>query len=296
MTYKFNDFCYYVAGLWEGDGHCGSIPNPYIAITFNKKDYPLCLLLKYIFNARIRYKNAENACVLTIQKRRDVFFFTQLIGDKLRTPKAIEIWEIARWLEKRFESSSIPLSLNSQVSLLKYSLDESPLNQNAWLAGYIDADGGFKVRFTRKKVNFQKVRIALSFIIEQRMVHKKSGLNMKFCMKNISDFLRIPLSIRKHNKKEYYCVELSSFSKLSILIEYLQKYSLLSSKHLDYLDWLDVYYKMVQQTHLIEEGKHDILTIKNGMNAKRTKFNWSHLLTLFCFVVIEMEINYDTYK
>jgi hypothetical protein len=290
MASKFNDFCFYLAGLWEGNGHSGNPPSPYVAITFHEKDYPLCIACQHLLNGRVRHKKHERAWVLIIQKQKDLFRFTQLIGDKLRSPKATEIWQIAQWLEKKSKDSLL-------VSSLNYSLDKTPLMQNAWFAGFIDADGGFKVRFTQKKVDpltkklKTKERIALSFIIEQRMFHMKSGYTMKPFIENIADFLTIPLSSRKHNGKNYHCVELSSFQKILILIEYLQIYPLYSSKYLDYENWLQVYQIMVNKGHLTEEGKQIISNIKSKMNRKRSQISCKHLLRFFSLVVIEMEVN-----
>ena len=50
----------------------------------------------------------------------------------------------------------------------------SDLNLNGWLAGLIDADGGFKVRYTEKRIDeltnkvLTKGRIEVRFVLEQR--------------------------------------------------------------------------------------------------------------------------------
>jgi len=61
-----------------------------------------------------------------------------------------------------------------------HSPDTSDLNENGWLAGFIDADGGFKVRFSEKLICektskvLSKRRIEVRFALEQR-----TNLNVK---------------------------------------------------------------------------------------------------------------------
>jgi hypothetical protein len=57
----------------------------------------------------------------------------------------------------------------------------------------------------------------------------------------------------------------------------LDSNSLLSSKYLDYLDWKRAFNEIINKTHLTDEGKKIISSLKNNMNDKRTYFNWDHL-------------------
>jgi hypothetical protein len=57
---------------------------------------------------------------------------------------------------------------------------------------------------------------------------------------------------------------------------YFDKYPLLSSKRLDYLDWcliIDKWNNEVRSSQMIKE----CLLLKSQMNSKRTVFNWDHL-------------------
>jgi len=61
-------------------------------------------------------------------------------------------------------------------------LDTSPLGENPWLAGFIEGDGGFQVRYTEPGVNSEtgprkrkrKGVISCMFRIEQRQTHPKT--------------------------------------------------------------------------------------------------------------------------
>lgn len=289
MISKWENFGHYLAGLWEGDGHSGTNPRPYIAITFHSKQYPLCRICQQLIGGTIRHKRQENAIVLTIRKQEALLQFVSLVGDKLRSPKSIEIWVIAKWLK----TLDLPQAKNLRT---QYQLDSTPLSNNAWFTGFIDADGHFKVRYTKKRVNpatkkRTKERIALTFVIEQRMLHKKSGQSFKPLMDKIAKYLTVSLTVTKHNGKQYYCVNLSSFYKLKILIDYLENYSLVSSKLLDFKDWCSVYKLMLVQKHLTSTGKSEIESIKNKMNSKRIHYDsWGHILKSFVFVIIEKHL------
>jgi hypothetical protein len=58
---------------------------------------------------------------------------------------------------------------------------------------------------------------------------------------------------------------------------YLDNHSLLSSKYLDYLEWIRAFNEIINKTHFTDEGRKIICCAKNNMNNKRTYFNWEHL-------------------
>lgn len=56
---------------------------------------------------------------------------------------------------------------------------------------------------------------------------------------------------------------------------YFNKFSLLSSKYLNYKDWCVVDDLIMTKRHVIEEER--VRQIKNTMNNNRTEFYWGHL-------------------
>ena len=170
------------------------------------------------------------------------------------------------------------------------SVDTSSLNSNGWLSGFIDADGGFKVRYTEKRVDVKtnkvltKGRIEVRFALEQR---KNIGTNInesyKPIMFQIHSFFGFLTDLResKHNADQtYWIVEVSSLNRLNLLIQYLNNYPLLTAKRNDFEDWCKVYQLIVDNKHLSDDGKLLIKNIKSNMNKKREIFNWNHLIYL----------------
>ena len=278
----------YLAGLIEGDGHIvlskvidskGKISYPYIAITFVNKDLPLINKLVEMFGGRLRFKNKENAIVWTVNTHKELINLISIINGYLRTPKIIKFNDLIVWLNDRYHYN-IPI----------HSVDTSSLNNNGWLAGFIDADGAFKVRYTEKRIDdktnkvLTKGRIEVRFALEQR---KMLGLNnnesYKPIMLNIQSFFDITTDLResKHNEgKTYWIVEVTSLNRLNLLIQYLSNYPLLTAKRNDFEDWYKVYQLIADKKHLSEDGKLLIKNIKSNMNKKREVFNWNHLVYL----------------
>jgi hypothetical protein len=62
-----------------------------------------------------------------------------------------------------------------------------------------------------------------------------------------------------------------------ILITYLSKYPLLSTKRLDFNAWLEGHDLVVNGQHKSAEGSAKLKALKVSMNNSRTLFDWTHL-------------------
>lgn len=276
----------YLAGLWEGDGHLvlpsfdekGFLKNtPALCVTGHSKQAPLFLFLKHKFGGWLRYKRKENAIVWTVTARVDLFNLARLINGKLRSAKLYEFNLLLDYLNKLFPD----------VLLTKHPVDQSPLGDNAWLAGFIDAEGGFKIRYTKASVNPQtgyktKERMALSFRLEQSKYHRITNESSEPLMKSIADFFTVTLCTSKHHGLDYWCVEVTSFSRMHTLVSYLSTYPMLSSKRNDFEDFVKAYHLFLAKEHIRVEGRQKILQLKNQMNRKRIFLNWDHLNSKSC--------------
>jgi hypothetical protein len=289
----------YLAGLFEGDGHItlsksiikddsSKVKNtsPSIAITFVNKDLPLINKLIEKFGGRLRFKNKENAIVWIIGSHKELVNMINILNGYLRTPKIIKFNELIVWLNDKFN-----------YNIIIHSPDTNDLNENGWLAGFIDADGGFKVRYSEKLICdktskvLRKGRIEVRFALEQRKklnsdsslldVETNKNSSYEAIMLQIYSFFGISTNLRlsTHNvDKTYFIVEVTSLTKLNKLIQYLETYPLQTAKRNDYDDWVKVYKLMLDNYHLTESGKLLIKQIKSNMNRKREVFNWNHLI------------------
>jgi hypothetical protein len=273
----------YIAGLFEGDGHIwipstthapsGKRYTPRFHITFALKDLPLAQYLSVLLGGvQIRIKEAEGACVLTINSIPVLILIVNLLNGLLRTPKIEQFNALIGWLN---ENGYGPFTVSP--------VNTSSIFSNSWLAGFIDADGGFKVRITQLILGLfgkvlRKGRIACSFVLEQRM-YSTTGLSYLPILTAMCDAFGCKLNTSLHGGREYFVFNISSMAQLALLVAYLDQHTLLSSKYLDYCDWRQVYLLIRDGRHLTVEGALLIAEYKSHMNNSRTVYTWDHLPT-----------------
>ena len=276
---KKTDIKSYLAGLFEGDGHIW-LPkenmkkkhNPRFCITFGLKNEPLAnKLLDIIGYGHIRYKPKNNAYVLIVSPVKGLNVLIKYINGELRTPKIIQFYNLIDWINK-----------NHNYNIKKLPLKKGNIKNDSWLAGFIDADGGFFIQHTKLESKAKKRKISCRLRIEQIMyepITKSSYFNV---LTEITEFLGCNLLIRKQisTGNEYYTLTASSRLSLIKILTYFKYFSLYSSKYLDYKDWEKATILILENNHYTEQGIIEIDSLKNRMNSKRTYFNWEHLNNL----------------
>jgi len=139
----------YLAGLLEGDGSI-SIDNPKIErrtvnpafiFTFDKNNLPLYEYLKSCIGSG-SFQNVQNSNTMRyiIKDKKGVIKLVNLMNGYFRTPKIETFHKLINNLNST-HSLSIPL----------LPLNTSPIDSNAWFAGFTEADGYFGVKITEFK-------------------------------------------------------------------------------------------------------------------------------------------------
>lgn len=276
-----DDFSYYLAGLWEGDGHVwipkttyapsGKRYTPHFSLSFDKRDINLCLRLKEILGGTVSDKsiNSVNACTLTIVSKEGLLKVVFLLNGKLRTPKVVHFGNLITWINSKY-STNIEIRPSDTTSILN----------NAWLSGFIDADGSFGLHIRKKSSDGKgKNRIESRFRLEQRKIDCKTNLSYLPIIDTIATTFMVNLQISKHNEgKEYYNISITSPVKLIKLVKYLERYCLFSSKRINFFDFQKSVSIILKKEHILFPEK--FVTIKDEINNKRTKFCWNHLQDL----------------
>lgn len=264
----------YLAGLIEGDGTIvvpkqersskGHLKYASIQIVFNTKDFPLCQLLqKQLGHGTIYKKKISNAFILSINNIEGLILVCNLINGKMRGSKYNQLILLINYLNKKSPNLNIkPLGVNT-----------TPVGGDAWLSGFIEADCSFQVRTS---LNSKVRRLALSFELEQSCI-THYGYDTKELMDSIAKFLDVSVKVvRAKTKYPGYRLRTTSLKTNTNIENYLTKFPLLGTKHIDFKDWCLVLDYFKQGTHM--ENVDNIVTIKSRMNDKRTVYIWDHLI------------------
>jgi len=293
--YNLNSmFAYYLAGLIEGDGSI-SIPNikkgeklryPVIKITFAEKDLPLAEKINsYLIDGNI-YKEKGKYYNLVFYKMNVNILIINLINGKLRTPKIYALYKLIDWFDE-----------TKNIKIPKLGIDFTNLNNNSWLSGFLDTDGSFSAFYKLNKLNIvTELRCYMRISQKQNKNYfgfEDNNNNLKnsniiidhsylYIMNTIKDYLNVSnLRIINRNRKNFkelgYEIRTNKIVSNYILINYLNKYPLFSSKFLDYTDWKIIFDMKMNKEYKWKRGTEKLVTLKLGMNNNRINFHWEHL-------------------
>lgn len=265
----------YLAGLIEGDGTIvvpkkersdkGKLNYPCIQIVFHLRDFPLCQVIqKLLGHGTISKKKQSAAYILTINNLEGLIVVTRLINGKMRGAKYYQLLNLIDYLNNKFEGKNLNLE--------GLGFSNTPIEEDSWLAGFIEADGIFQVRASLKS-KYQ--RVSLSFELVQSRI-TRHGYSMFEVMNQISLFLGVNVNeIRSDRKYPQYRIRTSTLKTNQLIRDYLVKHPLCGIKYLDFLDWCKILSYFEKGIHL--ENKDQIVEIKSQMNQLRTVYNWDHL-------------------
>jgi LAGLIDADG endonuclease len=278
---NFNDlsklpFAAYLAGLIEGDGTIivpktirsakGKLNYPAIQIVFHLKDLPLALIIqKELGFGSISRKKGLNAYIFTINNYEGLILTINLINGNMRTPKIYSLYNLIDFYQNK-------------INIEKKPRNNSPIDSNPWLSGFIEADGSFQVRTT---LTSKYPKFECKIEISQRQKDHKGFSNLEFLNEIAKLFDTEVKKIRLDNPKPEYRVRTTNLKGNNQVKDYLIKYPLFGTKHLDSIDWIKVLDIFNKDEHKTILGKERIITIKSGMNNKRTIFIWDHLQNFY---------------
>ena len=214
-------FSSYLTGLIEGDGTIvvpkterspkGILNYASVQIVFHLKDLPLALLIQKVLGVgSISKKKGANAYIFTINSYKGLILIVSILNSNMQTPKIYSLWKLIDWLNN---------SINT--NFLKKPLNEGPLISNAWLSGFMEADGSFQIRTTLSG-KYPKSECKLE--ISQRQTDHNGNSNLQF-LEKIAEFLLTTVkSVRQDRPNPEYRVRTTSIWANIILCKYLNNY------------------------------------------------------------------------
>lgn len=277
----------YLAGLIEGDGTI-IVPDPLlknrsaiIRICFNINDLALGKqLIEKIGHGKLVYPKVGNYFLQELTTFAGLYTMATMVNGYFRTPKQEAQNRQIEWINIR------TLDYQKKEPIIsKKGQDFSPIFNNAWLSGMIDADGNFNVIIAPRK-NSNNVRIQAQFRLELRQHYHRTTVQntVGTSYVDIKSIIATYQGVNVYNRARlcgesmtYQYFFVAGSKKSQILIRtYLDKHPQFSSKHLDYLDWC----KIIDLNNLNftkEEMVSQASYLKAGINSKRIKFTWFHL-------------------
>lgn len=138
-----------------------------------------------------------------------------------------------------------------------------------WIQGFVDGEGSFQCRIADTvSRNSSYVCVNPTLEIAQnshdvavlKAIKEYLGvgyLKPKYDIKNLDD--------SKNSRK----VNRLIINQEDVVINFFDNYPLLTSKHLDYLDWKSIIELKKQDLHKTPEGKEKMIGLKLGMNRNR---------------------------
>lgn len=173
---------HYITGLIEGDGTIhvpkteksvkGYYNYPSIQIVFHLKDLPLALLVqKEIGHGSISRKKGVNAYIYTVNNSKGLLLLIELMNGNMRTNKVFTFYKLIDWFNIK----------NKDLNIKKKELNTNSLISDAWLSGFIEADGHFSVRTTESG---KYPKIECKFELSQRQIDHNNMNNLFFFRRN----------------------------------------------------------------------------------------------------------------
>lgn len=241
----FLNFINWLAGFIQGDGSfiIKSRNNElqfYISQSLNDIQV-LYKIKQFLGYGKIRIQKKENIAHFVLENKNGIckllivlegFFFGKKLEDFLK------FYRIA------FAKDYIINNIKNNITL-----------NNAWLSGFIDADGSFYVSINKHKKMFLGYQIQIRFAISQKDITVLKHISGLFNSCKV-----------KYNKKGFYYIILSNMNDLSLIIKYIRLFPLKTKKAISFRKWLKVYKIMEQKIHLSEVGLKAVMKIAKSIN------------------------------
>jgi len=288
-----NQLGYYLAGLIEGDGSIilrkgeKEKISPKIVFTFSVNELKMFEKLQEILKtgsiniekegvnryASGAYVKKIGVCRYSITNADAVINIINLVNGKFRTPKIAALHKAIDNLNKW-----------RNANLLRFPLDTSSLDSNAWLAGFIDSDGHFSIKLSGCYSSDDletRGRVQCVFTASQSELNRVTAESNVPIMTKLAEFFQVNLNYKTEKspnfkepaKKVVFYAQ--SDRKHYIITSYLTKFPLMTSKYLNYL----AFFKGLNYLgkRLTSEEILEVQALKNSMNNKRTEYVWDHL-------------------
>ena len=148
----------------------------------------------------------------------------------------------------------------SALNIAELNCNVKPTLNDGWISGLIDAEGCFNSSLFKRKTMSLGYKVKLRFMVDQKdclenMLYLKNILNL-FVMHRKS----------KAGIQGMHRIESNSFTKIPLIINYLEKYNLKTKKKESFYIWKQIYSMVLDNKHLNQDGLDAIKVLSKQIN------------------------------
>lgn len=233
------EFGYYLTGLIEGDGHFTKTGVK--TISFSIKDICQAYYIKKRigFGSVSKVKDKE-AVTFKMGSIKGMQKLHSLINGKFRT-------------EAKYTQY---MRITDKYALNISPLDTTPLKSNYWLTGFFDADGSYQIKMqSRPGRKLMEIRQA-------KQIDQKDRQIQDVIQKEFGG------SIGHRISQDTYYYSSVNFGVAKRYIDYFDKFTILTYKYVNYINWRKVYIMISEKKHLTLEGVNKISKLKESKRVR----------------------------
>ena len=245
-------FLEWFIGFAEGDGSFESRlaeGRPLFSFTIVQKD------------SQLLYKVKKGLAFGSVSKDRNFYRFR--VDDKRGIQRLQSIFNGNLVLPKRRIQFENWISFKKKVqhsTFCLYNRSLMPTLKTAWLSGFIEAEGCFYVRLSKKTSGFRIADQKLT--ITQTDTHGERNI-----LKHINNLFESKGNLNLAKSPNCFRIEICSLKCHKIVVEYFQHFGLKGKKHISYFRWWRIYLMRLDNGHLLEGNQKKLQRLCQNLNS-----------------------------
>jgi len=247
------NFLEWFIGFAEGNG-CFEYRleegRPRLSFTIVQKDFQLLYKLKkgLGFGSVSKHRN-DLTERFSINDKRGIQRLQSIFNGNLVLPK--RRIQFDNWVnfKKQAQHSTFYLSNRSVIPTLK----------TAWLSGFVEAEGCFYARLSKKSTGFLITNHKLT--ITQTDTHGERKI-----LKDINNLFQNNGNLYLAKSPNCFRIEINNLKCLQIVIEYFQHFGLKGKKHIAYFRWWRIYLMRLDNVHFLEANQKKLQRLCHNLN------------------------------
>lgn len=256
-------FLEWFIGFFEGNGSFIKFKNGRLSLIIIQKELNILNIIKeHLKLGNINFISIKNKIYkYEIHQKNDIYLLSLLFNGNLSLPiKLIKFQEFLAIL-------NLKLIKNNKSIIIFINKCKWPSINSAWLSGFTDAEGFFTVSILDKNESDKIYKI--KYILNQKYEINKLILNR--INEELSSYQSISNNklvgeIVSHSEVNSYELKINGLKNCLIILNYFDKYSLLSKKKNSYIIFKDILKRINNLEHLNMDKRKILKELAKTMN------------------------------